>query len=269
LKVLNCFLLGLLCLCLQAGKLPAGRHQQGVVRLNHQLKKQKQPGSSYRFVVAGDNRDGNRILAQILQQAAKEHPDFMLHSGDFVALGQKQEYLNLLKLLDRAPFPIFAAMGNHEIYQGGEKWYRSYFGNPDFYFDVGPDRFVILNNANAALKPEQIQWLDQVLQRPRRYKFLLMHYPPQNLIWFYAFSEGANRLREVVTRHHVNYVFMGHIHIYDQLIQDGVHWLISGGAGAPLYRMPLYYSPQGGAYSHYVVMDISPEGIRETLRPLN
>lgn len=58
---------------------------------------------------------------------------------------------------------------------------------------------------------------------------------------------------------------MGHLHIYDKLTLNGVHWLISGGAGAPLYPMPLYFSPQGGTYLHFVVIEVGPSGLREQI----
>lgn len=241
------------------------RHERQVQALQKGLQAQKHKALTYRFIVAGDNRDGNHVLRRLLQRAADFQPTLMLHSGDFVPLGRRDEYLELLQLLDQAPFPVFLALGNHDAWQGGDRWYRQWIGSPDSYFDYGPDRFVLLDNSGAQLRPAQLKWLDQVLAVPRRYRFVVMHYPPRNLIWFHAFSEGADELRRIVSRRHVNYVFMGHLHIYDQLILEGVRWLVSGGAGAPLYRMPLYFSPQGGAYPHFVMMEVSPSGLREQI----
>lgn len=88
----------------------ARRHERQIQRLQQQQSKQL----AYRFVVAGDNRDGNTVLRRLLRRAVDFHPVLMLHSGDFVALGQRHEYLQLFHILDQAPFPVFLALGNHD-----------------------------------------------------------------------------------------------------------------------------------------------------------
>jgi 3',5'-cyclic-AMP phosphodiesterase len=230
----------------------------------NQLQKQSQT-QSYTFVVSGDNRDGNSVLRKILKRAQDYQPRFMLHTGDFVPHGRKQEYLAFLKILQTASFPVLVAIGNHDALEQGRKWYKQFLGPQDFVFDYGPDRFVLLDNASKSLSKTQLAWLDRVLSEPKRYRFVVMHHPPQNLIWFYAFSEGAPELIKIIEKHHVNFVFMGHVHVYDKMISEGVQWVITGGAGAPLYRMPLYYSAQGGAYSHFLLMQVSPKGISEKI----
>lgn len=239
---------------------PPGLNLQNRAKLQKQTQTQ-----SYSFVVAGDNRDGDAILLEIFKRARHFQPRFMLHSGDFVPEGRKQEYLNFLSLLKQAPFPVLPAIGNHEIYHQGRRWYTAFFGPSDFVMDYGPDRFVWLDNAEKRLTQAQLNWLNQVLSVKKRYKFLIMHHPPQNIFWFYAFNEGSETLIKIAEKHRVNYVFMGHIHIYDKMESEGVKWLISGGAGAPLYRMPLYFSPEGGAYPHFLVLQVGPKGITEKL----
>ncbi len=242
-----------------------GRHARQIQTLQTTVKQQPAKALRYRFVLAGDNRDGNTVFQQILTQASAHQPAFMLHSGDFVPLGRKAEYHQLLTLLDQARFPVFLAMGNHDAYQGGERWYRTFLGSPDDYFDYGPDRFVLLNNAEGQLTAAQLQWLDRILSAPRRYRFVVMHHPPRSLIWFHAFAQGAAELRKIVIKHRVQAVLMGHMHIYDSYTDQGVRWIVSGGAGAPLYRMPLYFSAEGGAYPHFVVFEVTPRGVRESV----
>ena len=242
-----------------------GRHARQIQILQAAVKHQPARALRYRFVLAGDNRDGNAVFMQILRHASTYKPAFMLHSGDFVPLGRKAEYRQLLALLDQVRFPVFLAMGNHDAYQGGERWYRTFLGSPDDYFDYGPDRFVLLNNAAGQLTSQQLQWLDRILSAPRRHRFVVMHYPPQSLIWFHAFAQGAAELRKIVIKHRVQAVLMGHMHIYDSYTDEGVRWIVSGGAGAPLYRMPLYFSAEGGAFPHFVAFDVTPRGVQETV----
>lgn len=256
-----------LCLwaCLLLALLPApcatlaqALNQQNRAKLQKQTQTQ-----TYRFVVAGDNRDGDAVLLKIFKRAQPFQPRFMLHSGDFVPAGRKSEYLAFLNLLKQASFPVLPAIGNHEIYNQGRRWFTAFFGPSDFVLDYGPDRFVWLDNAEKHVSQAQLKWLNQVLSIKKRYKFVVMHHPPQNIFWFYAFNEGSEALIKIVEKHKVNYVFMGHIHIYDKMESEGVKWLISGGAGAPLYRMPLYFSPEGGAFPHFVLIEVSPKGVSD------
>lgn len=260
----------LLAAALMAGLLPPA--QAADQRLNPQaiqrLQQHKSDKNSYRFVVTGDNRDGDSIFLRILREAAQHQPRFMLHTGDFVSTGTYSQYQRFIGYLRPNPYPVLPVVGNHEVYQGGRKWYNQFFGPSYFAFTYGPDHYIFVDNADAKVSPGQLQWLEQQLQQKHRYTFVVMHMPPRNIIWFHAFGDGARPLMNLVEKYRANYVLMGHIHIYDKMVSNGVNYIVSGGAGAPLYRMPLYISPEGGAFSHYLLMHVSPEGIREEVVPL-
>ncbi|MGV3523649.1 MAG: metallophosphoesterase family protein [Candidatus Sericytochromatia bacterium] len=251
--------------------LPAAEIQAAAPRANEQaLAKLQQHKDTrhYSFVVTGDNRDGDAVFGQLLTQAGYYKPRFMLHTGDFVRAGGQSEYQQFLGLIGRASYPVLPALGNHDAVNGGRKWYAQYFGAAVFAFAYGPDRFFFLDNANAIMPETQLKWLEAELQKPARYRFVVMHMPPRNMIWFHAFSKGSVALLDLLARYKVNYTLMGHIHIYDRMNYKGVNYLVSGGAGAPLYRMPLYFSDKGGAFYHYVLFQVSDSGIRERLVPL-
>lgn len=263
---------GLVCFgCCSAGALglplPAqaeSLNAAAIQKMHAQLQKGEQ-ARSYSFVVTGDNREGDGIFEQILQQAAYYRPRFMLHTGDFVASGQYRQYLGFMRYVQRAAFPVITALGNHDIIAQGRKWYQRYFGLSYFAFTYGPDRFMVLDNANGSLSDGQLHWLEGELKKPARYRFIAMHMPPQNIIWFHAFDQGARKLMTLASKYHVNYVFAGHIHVYDRMEYQGVVYIVSGSAGAPMYRMPLYIDPEGGAFYHFVLMQVSDAGIKEQI----
>lgn len=240
---------------------PDTRHNPKAIRSLYQ----GPSAESYRFVVTGDNRGGDHILQTILKEAEKHNPRFLLHTGDFVSDGFEKEYQNFLGYISAAKFPVLATIGNHEIYNSGRQWYTKYFGPGYFAFQYGQDRFIFVDNADGKISKGQMNWLEHQLQQPSRYKFVAMHKPPRNFIWFHAFTEGAREMMDLVEKYKANYVFLGHIHIYDKLESKGVNYVVSGGAGAPLYRMPLYISPDGGAFNHYLLMDVSPQGVKEEI----
>lgn len=255
--------LALMLLLLTPIKAQAKWNEQSLQRLS-----QDQNTSAYSFIVTGDNRDGNSIFSSLMRRAADFQPRFMLHTGDFVKAGGQQEYLNFLSLIRQARYPILPALGNHDIVAKGREWYQHYFGESRLAFSYGKDRFVMLDNANGSLEAEQLQWLESELKKPARYRFVFMHMPPRNMIWFHAFTKGSREMMRLVELYKANYVFMGHVHIYDKMINRGVNYLISGGAGAPLFRMPLYFHEEGGAFNHFVLIQVSNQGIKEQIVPL-
>jgi predicted phosphodiesterase len=54
----------------------------------------------------------------------------------------------------------------------------------------------------------------------------------------------------------VDYVFAGHIHAYAQAERDGIVYVVTGGAGAPLYRGG---HPQ--AFHHYLRVTVRGEEV--------
>ena len=106
------------------------------------------------------------------------------------------------------------------------------------------------------------------LDTPLR-KFVFLHKPPDVGNWRKPFDaapwhENALRFTELVGRRKVDRVFVGHIHAYGEKEIQGVRYVLSGGAGAPL-------DPSPHAYFHYVLVTVSPAGVQDRvvrLRPL-
>lgn len=256
-------LLGLCCSCLfWAQLLPA--HAQLLEQARQSIQGKLSRGLQarhYSFVVAGDNRDGDAVFRRILKQAGYYQPRFMLHTGDFVSHGTHAQYQKFMQLSARASYPVLPVLGNHDALNQGRRWYQRYYGPADYAFSYGQDRFIFLDNANYALDAQQLNWLKTQLQLPARYRFVVAHMPPQSLIWFHAFEQGAEKMMRILERYGAHYAFFGHMHIFDKRISHEVNYVITGGAGAPQYRMPLYYSQRGGAYDHFVLMQVSDAGI--------
>jgi hypothetical protein len=62
----------------------------------------------------------------------------------------------------------------------------------------------------------------------------------------------------LLKRQKVDQVFMGHIHGFATTVVDGVRFTISAGGGANLAKE----LPKEGAYHNYVVIHVSPTGLR-------
>jgi hypothetical protein len=70
-------------------------------------------------------------------------------------------------------------------------------------------------------------------------------------------AEVPKLLRE----HHVDFILEGHDHIYERGASDGLRYVVSGGAGAPLYPVKRLRSSARKVESayHYVLFQVGPD----------
>src|SRR5258708_7601790 len=196
----------------------------------------------------------------------------------------EEEYRRFRAIAERPKVPLYNAPGNHEIHDdipfcsGEEKRqvgagepcavaaYRSHFGDLYGSFNVADIHFVALDAEQIGkqypeIDPIQIQWLREDLEghKSDRAIFVFLHSE------FYSsplidFGQGqshpsiVNRaeLHELFRRYPVKAVFSGHEHVYwrePAENHDFVNYIVSGGAGAPLYA-----SPDRGGFAHYLLV---------------
>lgn len=228
-----------------------------------------------RFVVLGDNRNTSRIPPVIHECAKQEGPAFIFNTGDLVRFGRASEYVRrYVPLLEIAePVPVFSVPGNHD--RGARHDFAGFVavhGDERFTFDYGCCRFVGINNAKKGrVEKGDIAFLQGELAKPgAEHKFVFIHIPPR----FFedgiitttkrrGFKKLAGEFHDLMVRHHVTEVFMGHIHGYSSKLVDGVQYTLTAGAGAPLCKQ----LPEQSRVHNYVVVEAGAGGLtREVVR---
>jgi 3',5'-cyclic AMP phosphodiesterase CpdA len=228
---------------------------------------------TFRAVVYGDNRTRSEQHREVIKSIAKNEPDILLHTGDFVEYGKNYEgwdkefFHPAADLL--AYVPLYPVLGNHE-YNGEEQmWYYDLFsppGNEQWYaFTYGCARFVILDS-NFRFLPgyQQYTWLEEEFQSPgyinSKWQIVLFHHPP--------YTSGSHLGNEVPIAEHlvplfeangVDMVFSGHNHQYERSLKDGIYYIVTAGGGAWLYSFPNIslnpYSQVRNSIYHHVTLD--------------
>lgn len=210
----------------------------------------------FKFVVFGDNRSDASMHANIVRMIEKAPGDFLLHSGDMVQTGDNeaewQEFFTIEnKLL--ASRCLFASVGNHELTTPdptGQVNFLRYFASveddgrerPHLYgsFRWSNTRFFMLN-AMDTWTGEEREWLKSELASAMNevglvHRIAVMHHGP--------FSSGrhggnvrlqANGIIDIMRDNKVDLILAGHDHLYDRGEGQGLKYIVSGGAGAPLY----------------------------------
>jgi acid phosphatase type 7 len=203
------------------------------------------------FVVYGDTRTRHdmhrRIVAALLKSGT---PDFVLHTGDLVENG-----------LDTAQWPVFfgierellrqtvffPSLGNHE--RNNRQFYDFFqIGLPYYSFNWGKSHFIVLNSdignagadslAKETFWAQQKHWLEEDLAKNQaaEFRFVIAHHPPISAV---SRRQGGNpemtALIPLFEKYKLTAGFFGHDHNYQHYLKDGIHYVVTGGGGAPLY----------------------------------
>jgi len=214
---------------------------------------------NYSFGVLGDNRTRPDEFKKVVAEIIKHDMDFVIHTGDLLTKGTKldewysQWFTPGRPLLEKAP--VIIAWGNHE-HPWDEKSYlnvfypdRSQFKSKGYFsFQNGNVLFIHINTYEP-FKPgtEQYVWLEEKL-KTCKLPFIVA------ALHVAAFTGAGHTkggdvkdVRKFVVpllgKYNVSLVVSGHDHVYDRSKYAETTYVISGGAGAPLYDPKTYLNP--------------------------
>lgn len=227
--------------------------------------------SAFSFAVFGDNHGNQAALDRLIDKLnAEKGLAFAVNLGDFVLNGREDEYAEYVKRIARLKMPVYQVQGNHDGMNGGWRVFNKYFGPAYYSFDHEDAHFIVLDNSfRQSFDARQFAWLkaDLAASRARR-KFVFMHKPafdPSELYAGYVMSGRATteELERLFEKYRVAYVFAGHIHGYARARVNGVTYIITAGAGAPLYLPPEF-----GGFYNYVIMSVDKQRVRDRVERL-
>ena len=219
----------------------------------------------FNFVAIGDTRSRNNVHKKIIEQVQKVNPRFIVNSGDLVANGlSMKDWESFFEINEdfMRNTPYYPVLGNHEK---DSPYYYDFFDLPNneryYYFTVGDALFVVLDSeglrttipaftsddmkdaywheSGIDYMKTQKKWLEEVLKLNRQagFVFIFQHLP--------LYSVKKSRVAEskmvrefwgdIFKRHGVQAFINGHDHHYHHAKDNGVHFITSAGAGAPLY----------------------------------
>jgi hypothetical protein len=246
---------------------------------------------TYRVVIFGDPHSPAGGFRSLAQRIARENPDFIVCLGDIVASPRHSERWPSFFEMSGGLFariPFTAAVGNHDV-DGGSSPYDRYIGKPvgtptGYYydaFDVGPDRFIILDSRNDQLFFHHGFWLigrlrELARRTDVRHIFVFSHIGPVSYKALRRGFIGLKPLLPLMIRAGVSAIFSGHDHHYVRgTIHRGFPFFVSGGGGGKLQPVNRH-SPYGwfagkkqaeAVTHHFLVLDVA-EG-RCTVRAID
>ncbi|MBN1341913.1 MAG: HEAT repeat domain-containing protein [Phycisphaerae bacterium] len=237
------------------------------------------PTSPYRFAVYGDNRSHPDVHAKVAAAMAKHRPAFVINTGDLVSDGNKDgvwgpEFFTPLAELCHG-VPIYPALGNHE---GNGKNYIDLFSLPDpewyYAFVFGNAKFFMIDSCYRkpnyfAPDSDQGQWLaGELKDGDFAWKFAVFHHPPYSSHPSRGGSLPHQKLLcPALEAGGVDVAFNGHNHNYERIFPmrsgqrddaAGIHYVITGGGGAPLYpTLKEPFTAEAEVVHHFCIVDVA------------
>ena len=217
--------------------------------------------SSFMFIAFGDNQPA--VNTTILNNIIREHPTFVLHTGDLVQDGtQLNQWFDVLHDHQNltSTTPMMVIYGNHEE---NSPYLTSFFTFPDnsssdsyqghwYSFDYNNVHIIGLDiYQDFKAGSEQQDWLLNDLQsigEEISYTIVFLHEPPYSSGKHGGNLEVQQYLLPIFKDYGVDLVFCGHNHLYERSIINGIPYITTGGAGATLYD----YYPGINPFSVYV-----------------
>lgn len=187
-------------------------------------------------------------------------PDAVLVTGDLAFDGQREEYEEVARQLDRLPMPVYAIPGNHDA-RGpwrevlGERFSPAGPGTfIQYEANLGPFRLLALDSiipgsAAGELCEERLAWLEERLaQESGRPVLVMLHHPPVALgVPFMDATRcaGGERLAAIIEGHGgVQRVLCGHLHRTIVLPWAGTVLSVAPGTA---HQIPLEMREEGPA----------------------
>jgi hypothetical protein len=203
------------------------------------------PGMAFRFAWMADCRTGSVVYDSVMTHIASTQPLLALYGGDLCAdptyTAWKNEFFRPAQAIVGGTVPWVNATGNHEGWNTNTQAFThapaGSAAQDHFSFDCG-DLHVLVLNSELPLTPgtEQYTFADNDLAGTERLWKLVMLHKPAYCSGGHGEDVGVIALTAgVFERRGVDLVLAGHSHFYQHNFVNGIHHMVIGSAGAPLY----------------------------------
>ena len=177
-------------------------------------------------------------LKQLAESLLLPEDLFILDCGDSTQSGYSNQFDTYRAIMNGTGIPWYASIGNHDLYHGGWKHYRDIIGKSVYTFSIGnqgnPGATLVLSldSANGTLGRKQMDWLEETLKtNSGLWDHLIVFTHSQffsdgiTTIVQFSDTEEIYKLMYLFKKYAVDYVFMGHNHVWNQRTIDNVHYI--------------------------------------------
>jgi predicted phosphodiesterase len=224
-----------------------------------------------------NRRWGVEVHDAISKRIADANPVMSLYGGDLCINSSysafKDEFFrsNERALIGHVPF--FNTPGNHEKWSQNTQAFTqapdSPSGTQEYYsFDYGDMHVLVLNNEvdyNEG-SPQYLYAQRDLSSTSKPWKIVIYHRPAYCAGGHGEDSKMITMSEKIFEPNHVDVVMNGHSHFFQHNLVHGIHHLVLGSAGAPLYKLGTapYVIKAARDYS-YGIIDVTPTSFTMTV----
>lgn len=228
------------------------------------------PGTSFHIAWMADCRGGTAVHDLISLLMAGANPTMSLYGGDLCIDSSyaafKEQFFRPYELALIARVPFFNTTGNHEKWSRNTRAFTqapsSTSGRQEYYsFDYGDMHVLVLNNAipDDEASPQFRFAQSDLSATTRAWKVVISHKPAYCAGGHGEDADMKKMAEEIFVPNHVDVVISGHSHFYQHNLVSGVHHMILGTAGAPLYTVKTApYVVKSAGEHNYGIFDVTP-----------
>jgi len=222
---------------------------------------------NYNIVFMGDSWVGqngytsNEIFKAAMEETLKYNPLLILHGGDLVFNGQKENFDFFINTKnDIAPdLPLFIVIGNHDM----DKRTTGNSAVANFKEMIGPLHFTLnipsydltliaLDSlyhheySNYGLTESELEYLRNNLRHRHQNTLVAMHVPPETDRWIPepgddTFFTKVSKIFFREVKNKVSSVLLSHIHAFKTTKYKNTILYLSGGGGATLLKNEIFH----------------------------
>jgi len=221
----------------------------------------------FSFAVAGDTK-GTGTFERLVGFLKDEPISFLVLLGDCVRNGRPEyhQYFRAELAKELRISPTFYVVGNHDVSEDEFpiSRFEEMYGPTNFSFEYQGCLFIVLRILPIPYysTEESLAFLESTLSaRRREYNkvFVFMHVPPPISADFAArLFENTDTFLSLCDRFKVDYVIAGDYHGYARVQRKDTVYLITGGGGARLDKVP-------GNFHHAILITVGPQGVSERI----
>lgn len=227
-------------------------------------------GTSFRFAWMADFRSGVTIHDTIAWRVRQANPAMSLYGGDLALNSSypsfKEQFFRPNELALIANVPFFNTPGNHEKWTPNTRAFTQAPSSPsavqEYYsFDYGDMHVLVLNNEipDSVGTPQYQFALSDLSSTKMPWKVVIAHRPAYCAGGHGEDADMKKMSENIFAPNHVNVVFGGHNHFFQHNLVEGVHHMVIGSAGAPLYELKTApYVLKSAKEYNYAIIDVSP-----------
>ena len=247
--------------------------QNGVYTADSHFTAGELPGTPFRLVWMADCRTGSVIFDSVMAHIASTHPLMGLFGGDLDETGTyaswKAQFFRPGVVSFGSQVPWINTPGNHEGWTTNTQAFThapaGATAQDYFSFDCG-DLHVLVLDSQSSLTPGSAQsvFAEGDLSASRRtWKVVMIHIPA-----YCSGGHGENADIKALTsavfeKKGVDMLLTGHSHFYQHNLVNGIHHMVIGSAGAPLYDpVNAAYTLKSAKQYNWAVCDVAPSSLR-------